>query len=320
MVFCRITVTVKPCYLIKAKSRDKVAMKKLLTLTATLAAFGIPTADAIPTSDDENITATITPLVDTGPAIPGSAAGTLFFSSDYYEDGLYALDTTTGAATHMGISGVDSENVGLSPSPSDDALYGSKWSIFTEINTDGSGYVDIGGVGTEGLAYDGANVYGAINGDFFRVDPTSGENIGDLAAPGGDVEGLAYCPNDGYIYGLAVGGSLYQYDSTTNIWTLVGNAGIDFDQIGLACDTIGNLYAKGEQDSMLYRIDRESAVPTAIGDTGLGKGGGLAYLTGFLGVCDQNGDGKFTLTDVLLYFRSCGCGLRDVVDFYRSCR
>jgi len=295
-------------------------MQKLLTLAVCLAAFAVTTADAAPTSDGEIIPMTTAPLADARPAMPGGAAGTLFFSSDYYENGLYTLDTTRGAATHIGVSGVDSENVGLSPSPSDDILYGSKWQILTEINTDGSGYLGIGGVGMEGLAYDGVNVYGAINGDFFLVDPTTGANIGNLAAPGGDVEGLAYCPSDGYIYGLAVGGSLYQYDGTANIWTLVGNTGIDFDQIGLACDTIGNLYAKGEQDSMLYRIDRESAVPTAIGDTDISKGGGLAFVAGVVGVCDQNGDGKFTLIDVFLYLRSCGCGLSDVIDFYRSCR
>ena len=52
-----------------------------------------------------------------------------------------------------------------------------------------------------------------------------------------------------------------------------------FDQAGLAYDTELNLlYAVGDQDSNLYRIDPATGVATVIGSTGLADpGGGLAF-------------------------------------------
>ena len=62
---------------------------------------------------------------------PGYPSG-LFFSVDNNPNGLYLLDTATGAATHVGASGVSDRNVGLSPSFSGDILYGSD--PFTRIS------------------------------------------------------------------------------------------------------------------------------------------------------------------------------------------
>lgn len=294
-------------------------MKQLVSLAATLVAISVNPAGAEVTTDGDMVSAIPAPATATGLAAPDAAAG-LYFSSDRNANGLFMLDPTTGAATNIGISGVNNATVGLSPAPTDDILYGSKPFAFLEINADGSGFAEVGSTGIEGLAYDGTNVYGSINGSFFLVDPTTGGNAGDLAAPGGDVEGLAFCARDGYIYGLADGGDLSYYDIGTDLWTLVGNTGVDFDQIGLACDPAGNLYAKGDQNSMLYKINRANAATTVIGDTGIADGGGLAFVGGDVDECDKNGDGEFNFQDVLAYFRSCDCGIPEVIAFYKSCR
>ena len=63
-----------------------------------------------------------------------ATAGALYFSLDSTFEGLYTLDTSTGEATHVGISGVTSSTVGLAPSGDPDLLYGAKWAGFLHIN------------------------------------------------------------------------------------------------------------------------------------------------------------------------------------------
>lgn len=208
-----------------------------------------------------------------------ASAGVLYLSNDSTGN-LYTLNTTTGAATLIGASGTTSQTVGLTPSGSPGILYGTTWTELVHINADGSGFVDVGPIGQEGLAYDPTSgiLYGAINGSFGSFDPANGNLVASLAAPGGDVEGLAYF--NGLIYGLADGGLLRSYDIATNTWSLIGDTGVAFDQIGLAYDTeLGVLYAVGAQDSNLYQIDPATAAATVIGSTGLDDaGGGLAFV------------------------------------------
>jgi hypothetical protein len=208
----------------------------------------------------------------------------LYFSEDWDPNGLYLLNTTTGAATHVGISGVSSATVGLAPSASPALLYGSDPWYLLHINADGSGFVNVGGgVGTEGLAYDPTTgtLYGAINGAFFTVNPANGAKVTDLAAPGHDVEGLAWAGN--VIYGLAgyagTRGQLLKYDIANNFWSDLGNVGVPMNECGLAYDPQAQLlYAKGLQDSLLYSINPATVIATVIGDTGIVGGGGLAYI------------------------------------------
>jgi len=208
-----------------------------------------------------------------------ASAGVLYLSQDSTGN-LYTLNTTTGLATLVGSSGTTSETVGLTPSGSPGVLYGTTWTSLVHINADGSGFVDVGAIGQEGLAYNPASgiLYGAINGSFGAFNPANGNLIASLAAPGGDVEGLAY--HNGLVYGLADGGILRSYDIATDTWSVIGSTGIDFDQIGLAYDTeLGVLYATGAQDSNLYRINPLTAGATVIGSTGLSDpGGGLAFV------------------------------------------
>ena len=57
-------------------------------------------------------------------AVGQAQAGSLYFSVDDDADGLYLLDTTTGAATHVGASGVTGNTVGLTESGTPGLLYG----------------------------------------------------------------------------------------------------------------------------------------------------------------------------------------------------
>lgn len=215
-----------------------------------------------------------------------SVGGDLYFSMDRNANGLYRIDTATGLATLVGagISGVTGATVGLTESGDPDFLFGSRWSTLLRIASDGSGSADLGGDGTEALAYDPTTdtLYGAANGDFFTMDQSTGMILTILAAPGADVEGLAYL--NGRIYGLddKVDSILRSYDPSTDTWTVIGGTGLGFDDSGLAADPVrGVLYAIGERGSgIIYELNPATAVPTAIGDTGIANPtGGLAFVS-----------------------------------------
>lgn len=210
------------------------------------------------------------------------AEGTLFLSRDGNSgtSGLYSLDVGDGSATWIGETGVTGATVGLAPSPSFDALYGTKWAGLLEIQTDGSTWASLGGVGNEGLAYDLANdvLYGSINGQFRILDQTDGSVLEALPSPGVDIEGIAY--GGGAVYGLArMQSRLYRFDVNTEMWSVVGDTGILWNLAGLAYDPISEtLYGKGRQSMNLYAISPADASTTLIGSTGIVEGGGLAFV------------------------------------------
>jgi len=206
------------------------------------------------------------------------ASGILYFNVDSNPN-LYTLNTSTGAATLLGPSGTTSQNVGLTESGTSGLLYGTTWTQLSHINANGSGFVTVGAIGQEGLAFDPATgtLYGAINGSFGKFNPNTGASLGALPGPGADVEGLAL--GNGGVYGLADGGLLRFFNPNTNSWSTIGNTGVNFDQVGLAFDPTANiLYAKGNQDSFLYAINPINANASIIGNTGIAAGGGLAFV------------------------------------------
>ena len=216
-----------------------------------------------------------------GSCQPLAGNPTLYFSEDNNGSGLYTLDLATGLATNIGTSGVTSATVGLAYDPTLELLYGSRYATLLHIQPDGSGAIDVGGIGTEALAYDHISgiLYGAINGSFMSMNPVDGSQLMSLTGPGFDAEGLAFNPNDGRIYGIGNGPNLVAYDPGAGTWSTIGDTGLDWDNGGLAYDPVANvLYAcGGTQGNNLYRIDPATAVPTLIGDSGVFLRGGLAF-------------------------------------------
>lgn len=216
----------------------------------------------------------------------GARSGKLYLSQDNNANGLFLINTTTGAATLVGtgITGVSGTTCGLTETQNPSILLGSLPFGLTRINVDGSGQTPIpGSVTAEGLAMNITTgiLYGHLNGAFFTVDPVTGVNTGALAGPGGDIaEGLAADPVTNRVYGLGGGGSnLLVYDVGTNTWSTVGSTGLSLDNIGLAFDHFaGVLYAVSNVDSNLYRINPTTAVATLVGPLGTAGRGGLAFV------------------------------------------
>jgi hypothetical protein len=217
-------------------------------------------------------------------ATPALAEGQLYFSEDSNPDGLYQVSTVDGSVIQLGQSGVTSATVGLAPSAVDTQLYGSSWTRINVIETDGSGFTDLGGGSSEALAYDITTdtMYGALNGSFYTISTVTGEKETFLDnTPGLDYEGLAF--GNGVVYGLPgfadTDTGLWSYDPGNDEWKLVGDTGIDWYLPGLAYDPFNNdLYAIDGNDSLLYRIDPTSGATSVVGDMGIAAGGGLAYV------------------------------------------
>lgn len=204
--------------------------------------------------------------------------GTLYWNQDG-SGRLFTINTTTGAATDIGVSGVTAGTVGLALSPTPGVLYGSAPFGLVTVQADGSGSTFIGGVAMEGMEYVASSntLYAAINGTFFTVNQVTGAQLTTLASPGVDVEGLAYGNN--VIYGLASNDNLYAYNIGSNTWSLVGATGFNFDDAGLAYNpTLNILYAVGAGDA-LYTINPGTGAATFVGALGVSGPfeGGLAF-------------------------------------------
>lgn len=213
-----------------------------------------------------------------------NANAELFFSQDGNGNGLFELNTSTGAATLVGagISGVTSSTVGLAPSSDPTILFGSTPGNIVEIQADGSGTNTLGSNTEEALAYCASNntLYAALNGVFSSINPADGTQIAALAPPGFDVEGLACNDATNTVYGIGAFGAtnLVAYDIGTNTWSTIGDTGIDWGNPGLAFDPGANiLYAIRDSDDSLYSINPTTAVATLIGPLGIDATGGLAF-------------------------------------------
>lgn len=208
----------------------------------------------------------------------------LFFSQDSNANGLYELSIFDGSAVAVGPSGVGAGTVGLTYNAATGNLLGTEPFELLEIQLDGTGFVSLGVVTAEGLGYDpvGGALYGALNGMFFQLDPANGMNLANLAAPGYDMEGLAVDPNNGIVYGVGDSTLLSAYDIAAGSWAVVGDTGLDWDSGGLAYNPVLNVLYAGAtaQGTGLYTIDPVTAVPTLVGNNGLGitLGGGLATV------------------------------------------
>lgn len=220
-------------------------------------------------------------------AVATPVQGTLYFSEDFNANGLYTLDILDGSALNVGPSGVVGQTVGLAPTGDETELWGSQWFGLNLVQEDGSGFslisTGISGGIAEGMAYDPNTdtLYGSFNTEFFTIDTATGQV--DTALTDGDIdyEGLAF-GNDG-VFGLPgftdSDTNLWFYNPAINLWSIIGDTGIDWSNAGLAYDPLDDvLYAKNGNDSLLYRIDPATGLTSAIGDTGISAGGGLAFV------------------------------------------
>lgn len=217
----------------------------------------------------------------------GEVAGVLYFSQDSNGNGLYVVNTTTGAATlaGAGISGTTSSTIGLTGNASDDSLFGSIFSDIHTIAADGSNSTFLNGRSAEGLGFHTGNglIYWVINTSFGSLDPNTGA-VATLASAPFDVEGLAGNAAANVIYGIGDGNNLVVYDVATNTWSTIGDTGMNWDSGGLAYDSVNNiLFAVAEaQGDNLYTIDPATAQAALVGPMGLGQNarGGLGMTGG----------------------------------------
>ncbi|HEY7107721.1 MAG TPA: hypothetical protein VH986_15070 [Acidimicrobiia bacterium] len=262
-------------------------MRKLATFAVALAAavLGLSTTVAAQSSNDGSPSS---PAV-TPSAIPPTATtsvavdGTLYFSID--DNGLlYRIDVNTAQPTLVGNTGVTSNTVGLAPTADPSKLVGSTWQDITVINADGSGFNAASDnlMQAEGLAYDSAHgvLYKIINNQFSVADQTTGATVTTLTPPGEDLEGIDWRGTDGKVYGFgADSDQLFAYTPGTDSWAVVGHTGIPPEVgAGLAWDPGNDVLFGISGSGILYRIDPTTAATVEIGDTGLGAGGGLAFI------------------------------------------
>lgn len=219
------------------------------------------------------------------------------------EAGLYALDATSGAATHLG-AGVATTNegtgMGLAPGGADDApLFAvHEYSLYrmdagSQAPTMVREWLE---TYTEALAHDveTGTLYVGVNGFLARHRASDGLQIDVVLSPPNqpDMEGLAFDPEERVLYGLARGypdhrpeqnRSLYALDVEAGdpAWNSVGDTGGLWANAGLAFDPDARvLYAVGRYGDAgaLYRIDPTTGATTRVGATGLADAsGGLAW-------------------------------------------
>lgn len=249
-----------------------------------------PAPTAINITFDVTVTAPVstwvanTAVLESEYEISDPMSGTLYYSQDGNSNGLYTLDTNTGAGTYRGASGVATSTVGLAPGDNRGELFGSRPAGLLRIATDGGGATVYGSQNIEGLAYNQGTgmLYGQLDGDFFELDPTTGLTLTNLTDPGFDAEGLAADPVNNLVYGIGDNTRLVVYDVPGDSWSTIGDTGLNWNDAGLAYDPASQvLYAVSDnQGSNLYRIDPATAVPTLIGATGIGgtANGGLGFV------------------------------------------
>ena len=211
----------------------------------------------------------------------------LYFSEDGNSNGLWSLNTSTGASNNLGVTGVTTRTVGLAPSSMATHLFGSSRADLHQIRTDGSGFGNLGGADCEGMGYHRSAdiLYATRDGAFFTLDSSVGGQVNSLPNPSKlDYEGIAFDIKRGLVWALVGGGSgdttLYAYEPTSQIWSKMFDTQIDWHTPGLAHDPKADLlYVKDTVTSALISIDPNTGNLQKVGDTRLSTGGGLAYVT-----------------------------------------
>jgi hypothetical protein len=184
---------------------------------------------------------------DFGETAWDQSTGTLWMIDGRPQEALYTVDLTTGAASLVGVHGVE-DLFGLAYDTSTGTLFGS-------------------GESPSGL---------------FSMNQATGAAamIGD---PGVAADGLLYDAIRDQLVGLqAGGGQMFTIDRATGaVAAVLSNAG-NINNCGLAHEPIADLYWAIDWSGNLYTYDPNAGYTRTLQASGLGAHDGIAYVPGFM--------------------------------------
>jgi len=202
---------------------------------------------------------------------------------------LITLNTTTGASTHIGKSGL-SKAGGLAIRPSTGKLFTTFPSVsitnLVKVNSaNGSSfkYSKIWISNMNSIAFDlNDDLYSAIdtNGILFRINPKSGDTVRVGLTGISNLTGLAVNPLNYQLWGISNNGNVYKINKTNATSTLVGSTGFTNSK-SIAFNLSGKLFGvngTASQISNLYAIDTAIGAGTLIGSTGKRGITGITFL------------------------------------------
>ncbi len=216
-----------------------------------------------------------------GTAVPG----VLYATSSGSSSSLYALNTSTGAATLLGATGVG-DLQGLAVHPVTHELYGvnasSSRSTLYRVSSAFGDALPVASVpvpNMRAIAFAGEDtVYGGTTtGQLFVVQPASGDTTFVGQAGGINYSGFSINPHSGVLWAsvrplLTNRDRIYTVNTTTGAVTLIGATGDGAITPSIAFAPTGILYGlkgTGSSPSNLIQIDTLTAVGTILGSTGV---------------------------------------------------
>jgi hypothetical protein len=299
------------------KSQAAYTLLNLPTLPATLTSFDsikfkvffrpsdhgvVNDTIRIASNDASNPTFRI-PLAGKGVVIGQAVAGILYGASGPpATSSLYRINTTTGAATVLGATGL-SDVHGLAIHPVSREMYGViTGGLSTQLYRISSTYGDalpvrtipLGNIRAIAFANDGTLFAGSNTGRLYRINITTGDTTFVGTASGIVYSGFSLNPITGVLWAsvrppIANRDKIYKVNTTTGAATEVGSTGGGNITPDIAFDATGKLYGiKGtaSQIDTLIVIDTTTAFGTRIGAMGLAGIQTLVMRTDSVGSLD----------------------------------
>ncbi|HXG01667.1 MAG TPA: T9SS type A sorting domain-containing protein [Bacteroidota bacterium] len=300
-----------------SRSQSAYTLLNLPSFPATLASFDSlkfrvffrPTVHGvvqdtirIVSNDTTNPTFKI-PLTGKGVVIGRAVAGILYGASGPPSvSALYTINTSTGAATQIGPTGLTDVH-GLAIHPTSREIYGVVTSgSFTQLYRLSSGYGDalfvrtipLGNTRAIAFASDGTLYAGNNIGRLYRINIATGDTTYVGTASGIVYAGLSFNPITGALWAsvrppIVNRDKIYRINTTTGAATEVGSTGGGNITPDIAFDARGILYGiKGTstQIDTLIVIDTTTAFGTRIGSMGLAGIQAMVMRTDSVGSLD----------------------------------
>lgn len=230
----------------------------------------------------------IAAFIAAGVSLAHAQSGTLYGVATYSNFGiqsLYSINTSSGAATLIGSTGLR-QIAGLDWDASSGQLKaltvgGDQFSLNT--TTGASTLVVDGSFGVpEGsVAYANGTAFTTIFDNLNTWNGAAWQQVGpSLLAPGADISGLDFGGTQ--LLGLALNGSgadqLVAFNSATGTASVIGNTGTNASTVGgLAHAFIGGEWYMSDGAS-LYSLNTTSGAASLIGAHGVGGFSGLAFV------------------------------------------